>query len=169
MMAKIRAEGLSASSQVSPVFDMLTVDIGPRLTNSPAFYRAVDFVEQKLKAWGIDNTRRESWKFGRGWTLDKLTLEMVGPRYAPLIDYAEGWSPSTVSELTATPVYLGNKTPAEIEALKPSLKGAIVMPLPPQAVYCARRPSAAQRARRCCAGSALSFASLPGACRGSEA
>jgi hypothetical protein len=78
---------------------------------------------------------REAWKFGRGWTLDKLTLEMVEPRYAPLIGYAEGWSPSTAGELTATPVYLGNKTAAEIELLKPSLKGAIVMPLPPQSAY----------------------------------
>jgi hypothetical protein len=60
---------------------------------------------------------------------------MVEPRYAPLIGYAEGWSPSTAGELTATPVYLGNKTAAEIELLKPSLKGAIVMPLPPQSAY----------------------------------
>jgi hypothetical protein len=135
MTAKIRAEASGASSQVSQVFDTLTIDIGPRLTASPAFFRAVDFAMEKLKSWGFDNTHREAWKFGRGWTLDKLTLEMVEPRYAPLIGYAEGWSPSTAGELTATPVYLGNKTAAEIEALKPSLKGAIVMPLPPQRVY----------------------------------
>src|SRR5580658_8732807 len=89
------------------------------------------FRRTKLRSWGLENVHREAWKFGRGWTLDKLTLEMVEPRYAPLIGYAEGWSPSTAGELTATPVYLGNKTAAEIELLKPSLKGAIVMPLPP--------------------------------------
>jgi carboxypeptidase Q len=134
MSAKIRAEAKSGS-QVSQVFDTLTIDIGPRLTNSPAFYRAVDFAVDKLKSWGFADTQKEAWKFGRGWTLDKLTLEMVEPRYAPLIGYAEGWSPSTAGELLATPVYLGDKTAAEIEALKPSLKGAIVMPLPPQKVY----------------------------------
>jgi carboxypeptidase Q len=135
MTTKIRAEATGASSQVSQIFDTLTIDIGPRLTASPAFFRAVDFAMERLKSWGFDNTHREAWKFGRGWTLDKLTLEMVEPRYAPLIGYAEGWSPSTAGELTATPVYLGNKTAPEIEALKPSLKGAIVMPLPPQRVY----------------------------------
>jgi hypothetical protein len=135
MTAKIRAEAASGSSQVSQIFDTLTIDIGPRLTASPAFARAVDFAVEKLKSWGFENTRREAWKFGRGWTLDKLTLEMVEPRYAPLIGYAEGWSPSTAGELTAAPVYLGNKTPSEIEALKPQLKGAIVMPLPPQHVF----------------------------------
>jgi hypothetical protein len=44
MTAKIRDEAMSAASQVALVFDTLTIDIGPRLTNSPAYYRAVDFV-----------------------------------------------------------------------------------------------------------------------------
>ncbi len=43
MTAKIRAEAMSGASEVSTVFDTLTIDIGPRLTNSPAYYRAVDF------------------------------------------------------------------------------------------------------------------------------
>src|SRR5580704_5112708 len=134
MSGKIRAEA-AKGSQVSKIFDTLTIDIGPRLTASPAYIRAVDFAEQELKSGGLENVHREAWKFGRGWTLDKLTLEMVEPRYAPLIGYAEGWSPSTAGELSAAPIYLGNKTAPQIEALKPSLKGAIVMPLPPQKVY----------------------------------
>lgn len=134
MTRKIRAEAQNGS-QSSQIFDTLTIDIGPRLTDSPAYLRAVDFVEQKLKSWGLENVHREAWKFGRGWTLEKLTLEMVEPRYMPLIGYAEAWSPSTAGELVAEPVYLGDKTAPQIEALKPSLKGAIVMPLPPQRVY----------------------------------
>jgi hypothetical protein len=134
MTAKIRAEAMSGASQVSPVFDTLTIDIGPRLTNSPAYYRAVDFVADKLKLWGLD-THREPWKFGRGWTLDQLTLEIVEPRFMPLIGYAEGWSPSTAGELAGAPIYLGDKTPAQIDALKPALRGAIVMPLPPETFY----------------------------------
>ena len=160
MTAKIRAEAVSGS-QVSQIFDTLTIDIGPRLTASPAYLRAVDFVDQKLKSWGLENVHREAWKFGRGWTLKKLTLEMVEPRYMPLIGYAEGWSPSTAGELTAEPVYLGDKTAAQIEALKPSLKGAIVMPLPPQSVYVREDRPAADGARRSRAGSAVRAAALP--------
>src|ERR1700730_7237573 len=70
MTAKIRAEATSGASQVSAVFDTLPIDIGPRLTNSLAYYRAVDFVTDKLKSWGLD-THREPWKFGRGWTLER--------------------------------------------------------------------------------------------------
>jgi hypothetical protein len=134
MTTRIRAEAMSGASQAAAVFDALTIDIGPRLTNSPAYFRAVDFVADKMKSWGLD-THREPWKFGRGWTLNQLTLEMLEPRYTPLIGYAEGWSPSTAGVLTGAPVYLGDKTAAQIEELKASLKGAIVLPLPPQTFY----------------------------------
>lgn len=134
MIARIRAEGLQ-HSQVQRVFDYLTIDIGPRLTNSPAFQSAVKFVTRQLQDWGLSNVHDEPWKFGRGWTLDKLTIEMAEPRYAPLIGYAEGWSPSTPGEIVAEPLYLGNKSAAEIEALRPKMKGAIVMLSPIQKTY----------------------------------
>ena len=60
---------------------------------------------------------------------------MAEPRYMPLIGYAEGWSPSTPGDIVAEPIYLGNKTAAEIDALKPSMKGAIVMLQPIQKIY----------------------------------
>ncbi|HWF84332.1 MAG TPA: hypothetical protein VG222_05785, partial [Vicinamibacterales bacterium] len=43
MLAKIRTEGLR-HSHVAPVFETLTVDIGPRLTASPAHKRAAEFM-----------------------------------------------------------------------------------------------------------------------------
>jgi hypothetical protein len=134
MARKIRAEGL-AHSEAPPVFNKLAVEIGPRLTASPAFKRAVDFAQGQLSAWGLDNVHLEPWKFGRGWTLDKLTVEMVEPRYAPLIGYAEGWSPSTPGDIVAAPLYLGGKSPAEIDALRANMKGAIVMTQPIQTAY----------------------------------
>src|SRR5471030_3168943 len=90
-LAKIRTEGLE-HSQVSPVFDMLTVNIGPRLTASPAHKRAAEWTRDRLASYGLEHARLEPWKFGRGWTLEKLTIEMVEPRYLPLIGYADGWS-----------------------------------------------------------------------------
>ena len=129
VLAKMRAEG-TERSQVGPVFDMLTVDIGPRLTGSPAHKRAADFARDRLAADGLANARLEAWPFARSWTLEKLTLEMVEPRYMPLIGYAEGWSPSTAGEIVAAPVWLAGKTADEVEAMRDSLKGAIVMSQP---------------------------------------
>ena len=34
----------------------------------------------------------ESWPFGRGWELEKFTLEMTSPRFAPMIGYPDAWS-----------------------------------------------------------------------------
>jgi len=124
---KIRSEGL-AHSQVEPVFNELTVNIGPRLTASPAHKRAVEYARERLAAYGLSNVHVEPWKFGRGWTLEKLTVEMIEPRYLPLLGYADGWSASTNGEIVASPVFLGAKSPEEIEAMRAKLKGAIVMP-----------------------------------------
>ena len=129
-LARIREEGL-AHSQVERVFNTLTVDIGPRLTASPAHKRAAEFARAELASYGLTNARLEPWPFGRGWTTEKLTIEMVEPRYLPLLGYADGWSASTSGEIVAVPVFIGATTaPEELTALAPQLKGAIVMTQP---------------------------------------
>jgi hypothetical protein len=117
-------------SQVAPVFDMFTVNIGPRLTASPAHKRAAEWARDRLASYGLANARLEPWTFGRGWTLDKLTVEMIEPRYLPLIGYADGWSASTSGEIVGVPVFVGGRTPEEIDAMRPQLKGALVLSQP---------------------------------------
>jgi hypothetical protein len=129
MLAKIRAEGLERS-HVASMFETLTVDIGPRLTASPAHKRAAEFMRDQLAADGLSNVHLEPWHFGRGWTLEKLTVEMVEPRYLPLIGYADGWSSSTAGDIVAVPVQTGGKTAEQIGAMRDRLKGAIVMTQP---------------------------------------
>jgi hypothetical protein len=126
ILAKIRSEAFERS-QVDAVFEMFTVTIGPRLTASPAHKHAAEWARDRLAAYGLDQARLEPWHFGRGWTLEKLTVEMVEPRYLPLIGYADGWSTSTAGEIVAAPIFVGGKSAAEIDALRPQLKGAIVM------------------------------------------
>jgi carboxypeptidase Q len=129
VLARIRIEG-TEHSQVAPVFDMLTVNIGPRLTASPAQKRASEWARDRLASYGLENARLEPWTFGRGWTLEKLTIEMIEPRYLPLIGYADGWSASTGGEVVAAPVFIGGKSPDEVESMRAQLKGAIVMTQP---------------------------------------
>src|SRR5215471_4605275 len=103
ILATIRSEAFERS-QVEPVFEMFTVTIGPRLTASPAHKRAAEWARDRLAAYGLDHARLEPWHFGRGWTLEKLTIEMIEPRYLPLIGYADGWSASTAGEIVAAPI-----------------------------------------------------------------
>jgi carboxypeptidase Q len=134
VLARIRSEGLQ-HSQVDRVFDTLTIDIGPRLTASPAHKRAVEFVRAELASFGLANVHVEPWAFGRGWTLNGLTAEMTAPRYLPLIAYADAWSPSTAGDVIGTPVFVGGKTPEDLQAMRAQLTGAIVMTQPPMTAY----------------------------------
>jgi carboxypeptidase Q len=134
MIAKIRAEELNHSA-ASDVFYMLTDVIGPRLSGSPAYDQAAHWAVDRLKQWGLANTHLEPFKFGRGWTLEKLTLEMTAPRYMPLLGYAEAWSPSTSGVLTGTPIYVGDSTIEEIDALGTRLHNAIVLTARPQTEF----------------------------------
>lgn len=124
--AKIRDEGLNRS-QVLKTFSQFTEVIGPRLTGSPAVKTAAEYSVAQLKAWGLTDPRLEPWDFGRGWTLERSVVEMIEPRYMPLIGYPEAWSASTTGEITATPVFIGDKTQADIEKMKGQLKGSIVL------------------------------------------
>ena len=129
LLQQMRSEGLDRS-QVVGLFDQFVTVIGPRLTGTPEYKRAADFAREKLAAFGIANAKLESWEFGRGWALDKLVVEIVEPRYMPLIAYAEGWAASTPGELVAAPIFLGGKTAQDVTAMRDKLSGAIVLTQP---------------------------------------
>jgi hypothetical protein len=128
-LASIRSEGYDRS-EAAAVYEHLTIAIGPRLTASPAQKRAAEWVRDRLGGYGLSDARLEPWKFGRGWTLDRLSVEMIEPRYLPLIGYADGWSAATAGDIVASPVFIGGRTADQVEALRSSLRGAIVMTQP---------------------------------------
>jgi len=64
-----------------------------------------------------------------------LTVEMLAPRYMPLIGYAEAWSPPTSGVLTGTPIYVGDSTAERINSLADRLENAIVLAARPQAEF----------------------------------
>jgi carboxypeptidase Q len=131
MIARIKDEALSRSS-VMQVFNVYTNIIGPRLTGTPALKQAMDWSLERVTDWGLENAHLESWEFGRGWTLEGLTLEMTTPRYFPLIGYPEAWTPSTDGVTAGQPVYIGGKTADEIRAMASELRGRIVLAYQPQ-------------------------------------
>ena len=89
----------------------------------------------KLDAWGLTNAHLEPFQFGRGWELEKFSLELTAPRYFPMFGYPLAWTPSTKGVLAGAPIYLADKTEAEITALGEKLRGAIILASPPQTVF----------------------------------
>ena len=129
MVAKIRDEGMNRS-RVQAAFNQFVDVIGPRLTASPDHKRAAEWARDELTRWGLSNARLEPFEFGRGWVLDKFTLEMIEPRFMPLIGYPEAWSPSTTGELVTTVVSLAGAEPEAVKSMEARLKGAAVMTQP---------------------------------------
>lgn len=129
MIANIREEGLQRS-QVMQIFDQFVIVFGPRLTASPAHNEAAGWARDKLVEWGLANSHLEEWQFGRGWTLEGFSLEMLEPRYLPLIGYPKAWSPSTRGRLIGRPMMLAGKSAEELTRYEGRLEGAIVMTRP---------------------------------------
>jgi carboxypeptidase Q len=135
MTARIRAEGLERSQALN-LFHTLTDAIGARLTASPAFDQSAEWARDRFAEWGLTNPRLEPFEFGRGWSLEKISLEMTSPRYMPLTGYAEAWTPSIAGGgISGRVVYVGDKTAPEIEAMAATLRGAIVLTHQPQAQF----------------------------------
>src|SRR5262245_56566489 len=85
MMKKIREEGMQRS-QVMETLSWLTDVHGPRLTNSPQYIRAREWAKGKLTEWGLQNASLEAWgPFGRGWSLEGFTANIVKHDFIPLI------------------------------------------------------------------------------------
>ena len=134
MIGRFKAEGLE-NSQVLDTFNVLTNVIGPRLPATPAYKQAAQFVKERLESWQIENVHFESFEFQRGWTLEKLTIEMLEPRYFPLIGYPEAWTPSTRGEIVAEPLFLAGKTAEQIEQIKDKISGGIILDRPIQTAF----------------------------------
>jgi hypothetical protein len=134
IVARVRAEAASGS-KVLETFNYITNVTGARPTGSRAHKQAADYVRGKLAEWGMPDAHLEPFHFGRGWELQKYSLELTAPRYFPIVGYPQAWTPSTKGVLTGTPVYLADKTEAQITALGESLRGAIILAAPVQTVF----------------------------------
>jgi len=98
---QIKKEGME-NSQVMDIAFQLTEISGPRLMNSPGFYRAMDYSIDQLKEWGLENVKKDEWgDFGKGWELKKFYIAMKSPWYKPIIAFPKAWTSSTEGLKTA--------------------------------------------------------------------
>jgi len=139
VLGRIRQEGLERS-QAQALFSTLTGRFGPRLAGTPAYKQSAEWARDRMREFGLTDPKLEPWQFGRGWVLDKLVVEMIEPRYMPLIGYAEAWSAPTNGEIVASPIVVAGRSAAEVAAMKDRLKGAIVMTQPDAAFIKDDRP-----------------------------
>ena len=133
-------------SQIMDMVVQLTDVIGPRLTGSPNLKRAQEYARDRLRKWGMANAHLEPWgPFGRGWSLEGFTANLLAPDFSPLIAYPKAWSPGTNGTIRGEPVLLEVKTAEDLEKYKGKLKGRIVLFSPAQHVDPLFAPPAQRR------------------------
>jgi len=133
MIAKIRDEGLKRS-QVMDHIGWLSDVYGPRLTGGPGIMQASDWTLKKFSEWGLANPHRETWLFGKGWSLVRFSAHMIEPQVAPLIGFPGAWTPGTSGAVIADVVRVQIEKEADLEKYRGKLKGRIVLTQPARAV-----------------------------------
>jgi carboxypeptidase Q len=101
MVDRIKAEAFDHSKVMETLRNLSDVH-GPRLTGSPGFEDAAKWTMGELSGYGLEKVHLEKWgPFGRAWTLEQSSLEMVEPRYSQLTAVPLAWSASTNGPVTA--------------------------------------------------------------------
>jgi hypothetical protein len=131
---RIKAEEFN-HSQIMELVAYLTDVTGSRLTGSPNLKQAQEYARGRLHEWGLRNAHLEAWgPFGRGWSLEGFTANLVAPTFSPLIAYPKAWSPSTQDTVRGAVVFLDAQTVADLAKYTGKLKGKIVLMSPARPV-----------------------------------
>jgi carboxypeptidase Q len=125
VVTAIRDEGLNRS-RVMETARVLTDEIGPRLTNSPAYRRATGWTRDKLAEWGLANAHLEPFEFGRGWSFSYVNVRMLKPDTVPLEALPKGWTPGTGGAVHGPVTHLTIEKVEDLDQYKGKLAGKVV-------------------------------------------
>src|SRR5450432_3981377 len=127
MMAKIREEGMNHSQVMEIVFNLTDAN-GPRLMQSPGYFKAANWAKTELASWGLVNANLEAWgKWGKGWELEKYYLAMTSPYYEPLIGFPKTFSKGTEGLQHAEIILVDPKDSAGLSKYRGQLKNKILL------------------------------------------
>ena len=125
---KIKNEGF-ANSQLEPLAQFLTDEMGPRLAASQLKLRAEGMVVEKLKEMGFSNVNVEfAYNFPKGgWDNQMNYVAMTAPYYCSFAANPKAWSGSTNGLVKGECVLVDVKTKEDLEKYKGKLAGKIVI------------------------------------------
>jgi hypothetical protein len=125
VVGRIRDEGLRRSKVMETAAQLTDVH-GPRLTGSPQYKKAADWARQQLETWGLANAHLESWPFGRGWSFERCTAQVLAPLPLPLIALPKAWTAETKGPVRGKVLRVKVDSEADVEKLKGTIAGRIL-------------------------------------------
>ncbi len=142
LIRQMWVEGMERS-QTRRLAQVLTDSIGPRLSGTPNFDAAVEWLLGTYAGWGIE-ARREQYGTWRGWQQGVLHIDLLAPRVQTLEAKLLAWSPGTGGQVEGEVVAIPEFTsPAEAQSWLPSARGKFVLASPPESSC--REPQALER------------------------
>ena len=137
---KIKQEAIQNSKVMDHLFYLTEVH-GQRLTGSPNYKKAAEWVVTQLQGMGLKNARLEKWgPFGRAWQNERFAAHLLEPSYQPLIGFPLAWSKSTDGVVTGEAVLAVIRTEEEMANWKGKLKGKIVLTEAPRDIQLLDKP-----------------------------
>ena len=146
IIRRMWSEGIE-HSQTERLAQALMDSIGPRLSGSPGFTAAADWLLARYGSWGIE-ARKEQYGTWRGWRQGAVHVDLVAPRVQTLVAHLLAWSPGTgeepvVADVVAVPDFPSDEA---ARAWLPSVRGKIVLASAPEPTC--REPQAFERLAR---------------------
>jgi hypothetical protein len=132
-IARIKDEAIARSQAMDHV-GWLSDVYGPRVTGTPNFTRASEWVMKRLTEWGLANVHQERFAFGQGWRVERFSAHLVSPEPQPIIGYPRTYSPSTRGTITAEVVRVDIRSEADFAKYRGTLRDKIVLPQPARRV-----------------------------------
>lgn len=124
---RIKTEAFQNPKVMDTMFQLTDVH-GPRLTGSPQFKAAADWVVKQMNEYGLENVKLEKWgPFGRGWNYTHYSGHMIEPVYQPLIGYPLAWTPGTDGVYAAEATLAIIRREEDLARFKGKLAGKIVL------------------------------------------
>ena len=121
-------EAVDSRSSIADSLVYLADVYGPRLTGTPRYLEMVQWVAARLRAWGIDEVRIETYGEGhRGWEVTGTAASMVSPSFAPLDARPVCCGKSTEGEVSGVPLLVDFYDIDALRSLDVSLEGRILL------------------------------------------
>ena len=127
VIKRMWTEGMTSSSQVYRLAQVLLDSIGPRLTGSPGHQSAIEWALKTYAGWGIP-ARKEQYGTWRAWRRGRTHVDLLAPRARTLEATMLGWSPGTRGPVDGDVVMLPDLADSNaFKAWLPQARGKYVL------------------------------------------
>jgi hypothetical protein len=127
VIRRIWDEGMTERSHAASLAQALMDSIGPRLSGSPGFDAATDWLVSLYQRWGVA-VAKERYGSWRGWRRGYTHVDLTAPRVRTLEAVMLAWSPGTSAPVEGPVVLLPDVADSTaFRAWLPTVRGKFVL------------------------------------------